>query len=334
MPSAVTRVAVLCVALLGAAFAPGVPAAAGEGQALDASFERDSVAVADGPQTATLHVAGASDSVTVRSANVSADLLASMVDGTPTGDGGVRVSVPADGDLAVRFPAAFECRPGRYGFSIADGDATATAAITVTAPADADAGFTAGEQSVSEGENAEIGVAVERCASDRVSLVVGNASTPVRATVSVTNAEAGDVTGAIRFDPQALTGPDAFTAANLTITNASVGRAPPNGTLAPGSYPLALYDGGTLSDVATLVVEPTERPDSTPSGTATPTTGPPPTDGTASEPTGSPTLSDTASLSADSPAPDGSTTGTGVGFTPTAALLALVAALLALSRRA
>jgi hypothetical protein len=263
-----------------------------------ASFEADGVVVdgkANGLPSVTLRVTGRSGPMMVRSPNVSDAMLAEMFDGRQSEDG-VVVDVPADGNMSVTFPRILGCSPGRYDFTLVDGNASANASIDVNRPMDAVASVER-RTTATAGATVTVPFTVDLCFENATTMTIGNRTTPLRANVTVTPKETiAHREGAVTLDTGNVTGPEAFeVTGDFVLQNISVTRTPTDVRLPPGEYPIRMVPAdGTLITAGSLIIV------AGPS-TATPT------------PTASPTPSDTpVQTNADSQTTDTSGPGFGV----------------------
>jgi hypothetical protein len=262
------------------------PAATAQSE-FTATFESDAITLDEDSRNVTLSVTGRTGTnVTVTSPDLNDSTVAELFDGQQTTDG-VQVFVPEDGTLTVTFPARFECLPGKYRFTLRDGEATTNASITVFESGESKAAFTDSVTRVRPGGLAEIGIAVDRCSDvQRLRVAIRSNATEFRANVTVAPNGSGDVRGSLLFDTGNVSA-DGFAAdGNLSLVEAAVAAPPENGTLPAGEYDLTLSAHGDETDVATLVVESAPQ---TP--TATPTSRPATRTDTVVSTTGAPTRS-------------------------------------------
>lgn len=299
---ALRRTALLVALLLLLPAATGTVAAQ---QDLEASFQNDTIDGYDEPANGTLSVTGHTGEVTVRSDDVSGEALARMFDGRETGDG-VSVDVPDDGNLTVTFPPSVRCSPEQYTFTVSDGERRANASVVVAVPAIAPASFEEATYTVPAGEPARLSVRIDECHEGDLTLRIGGQNSSVHAAVTFAPNASGATTGNVTIDTGNLTDPDSFGASSgLVRRGLSVHRTPPNGSLPAGVYDVVLSAESEEYALSTLQVE--ER--------STPTAG---GDATTADP-GNET--DAGSSTLDMP---------GFGFT--VGLLALLSAVVLLSR--
>lgn len=224
-------------------------------QDLEATFENDTVDGHDEPVNGTLTVTGHTGDVTIRSEDVSAETLVRMFDGRETEEG-VRVAVPDDGDLSVTFPRSVRCSPGEYTFTVTDGERRATASVVVVEPAVAPASFGRATTTVTAGDAARIPIEISECHQGDLTLHVGGENASVDVEVTVAPNASGVTGGNVTVHTGNLTDPDAFEAGSgLVRQGLTVHGSPPNGSLSPGVYDLALTAGGEEYALATLQVE-------------------------------------------------------------------------------
>jgi hypothetical protein len=244
-----------------------------------ASFEVDGVVVdgkADSPPSVTLRVTGRSGPMMVRSPNVSDAMLAEMFDGRQSEDG-VVVDVPEDGNMSVTFPRILSCSPGRYDFTLVDGNASATASIDVDSLSDAVASVER-RPTATAGATVTVPFTVDLCFENATTMTIGNRTTPLRANVTVTPKETiAHREGTVTLDTGNVTGPEAFeVTGDFVLQNISVTRTPTDGRLPPGEYPIRMVPAdGTLITAGSLIIV---AGPSTSTATPTPTASPTPSD--------------------------------------------------------
>lgn len=257
------RTALLAALALLPAAASGTVAAQ---QDLEATFENDTIDGYDEPVNGTLTVTGHAGEVTIRSGDVTDETLARMFDGREA-ENGVRVDVPDDGNLTVTFPPSVRCSAGEYTFTVTDGERRANASVVVAVPAIAPASFDQASFTVPAGEPARISVSIDECHEGNLALLIGGQTSSFHAEVTFAPNASGATGGNVTIDTGNLTDPDSFEAGSgLVRRGLTVHGIPPNGSLPPGVYDLALSADDEEYALSTLQVE--ERSPPTASGTA------------------------------------------------------------------
>lgn len=249
--------------------------------ALVASFDPDAVGGTDWPERTTMRVRfcdGERGPVEVTAADLNASQLARLFDGTPTDDG-VRVAVPADGDVSVTLPAEF-VGPHQFTVRRANASGSTTANLTVLAGHEPFPSFEGSVFETDPGGVAEIPVRFDADAATQTARVAVVGDDGLQMTLRVTND--GDDRATVRLDTGAFDGDSP--AGAVTVADGgevTVERAVPGDGFVPGSYDVNVSADGEEWDVGSLVVADettateTTTADSTREGTgATATTGP------------------------------------------------------------